>query len=744
MEKYNVIPQPIGQGSYGTVYKAVVKHTNEVVALKIITKRQKTVKEIQNIRQEFEIQRTLCHPNIIRMLDSFETEDDIMVVTEFAPQDLSQILQQEGHLHEDEVKNIVCDLLSALYYLHYHRVLHRDLKPQNILVEANRTVKLCDFGFARSMSIDTYVLTSIKGTPLYMAPEIIKHCPYDHSADLWSLGCIVYECLVGSPPYYTNALIRLVNLIQNEIDWPNFVSAECLSFLQGLLQRDPSKRLSWPELLSHPFIDRSKINLANIPSNAAVVVPLTHPLTASQALAREKQKKDLICHVAGKPRNYTESAKYLEQQEYKQMVLQELQSRPKTKNCLPNLDQQGLVEECLTPSRKNVADTIEGNQQSEKYNNADPAEQTNHNFTVTENSKTSKFITCAGVQTCDISDEKNGTFTNATDNAAINKKSGIDFNQVTKDLKAMKIGGQSLLTCISEDNTQPIECEEWLVFLQKTMEEVMEGEVDVMTQENFVAMLVAPMRNPLASSKVIEYVANLLSLPFVVNGVTDHALVRIKEVYLVVKVVPNLVYTSNLLTQQRSYDNSHDAGDIQSLPPAPDLKAMKADELHAMECIYLLLCNLTHMCDDFLMQFCDVVAVFDGIALLQQLLHLGSRKPRIVADLLAILAHILRTLPENATLVEQIILGSAQGGKDVDLRRILKSKCPLLRARCCHLLRQLGLWSCRALQNAWTTQLRTDLEDLCGDSNDSVRQVSMSLLRHSFIMLIFLSYHSKK
>lgn len=82
-----------------------------------------------------------------------------------------------------------------------------------------------------------------------------------------------------------------------------------------------------------------------------------------------------------------------------------------------------------------------------------------------------------------------------------------------------------------------------------------------------------------------------------------------------------------------------------------------------MEYIYLLLCNLTHLCDDFLVQFCDAVAIFNGVALLQQLLLLGRRKARIVADLLAILAHILRVLPENAIIVEQITLGSVEGKK---------------------------------------------------------------------------------
>ena len=90
------------------------------------------------------------------------------------------------------------------------------MKPQNILIGANGIVKLCDFGFARSMSNNTVVLTSIKGTPLYMSPELVQEMPYDHTADLWSLGIIIYELFTGQPPFYTNSIYTLINMIVNE------------------------------------------------------------------------------------------------------------------------------------------------------------------------------------------------------------------------------------------------------------------------------------------------------------------------------------------------------------------------------------------------------------------------------------------------------------------------------------------------------------------------------------------------
>lgn len=129
------------------------------------------------------------------------------------------------------------------------------MKPQNILISANGIVKLCDFGFARSMSTNTIVLTSIKGTPLYMAPELVQELPYNHTVDLWSLGVIIYELFVGTPPFYTNSIYTLIHLIvKDPVKFPENMTPEFKSFLQGLLNKTPSERLSWPELLQHPFV----------------------------------------------------------------------------------------------------------------------------------------------------------------------------------------------------------------------------------------------------------------------------------------------------------------------------------------------------------------------------------------------------------------------------------------------------------------------------------------------------------
>ena len=258
MENYEVL-EHLGDGSFGRVYKARRKNSGFTVAMKFISKYGKNEKDIKTLRQEISILKTLNHENIILMFDTFESEREFCVVTEYAQGELFDILQDDKRLPEVTVQKIAKGLTKALYYLHSKRIIHRDMKPQNVLIGPNSRVKLCDFGFARAMSSNTIVLTSIKGTPLYMSPELVQEQPYDATSDLWSLGVILYELYCGQPPFYTNSIYTLINQIVKEpVKYPADISKEFKSFLQGLLQKNPKKRLAWPQLLDHPFVRESE------------------------------------------------------------------------------------------------------------------------------------------------------------------------------------------------------------------------------------------------------------------------------------------------------------------------------------------------------------------------------------------------------------------------------------------------------------------------------------------------------
>ncbi|XP_053140146.1 serine/threonine-protein kinase 36 isoform X2 [Hemicordylus capensis] len=295
MERYHVL-EMIGEGSFGRVYKGRRKYSAQVVALKFIPKVGRSQKELKNLQREIEIMRGLHHPNIVQMLDSFETDKEVVVVTDYAEGELFQILEDDGNLPEEQVQDIASQLVSALYYLHSHRILHRDMKPQNILLGKGGVIKLCDFGFARAMSIHTMVLTSIKGTPLYMSPELVEEKPYDHTADLWSVGCILYELYVGTPPFYTNSIFQLVSLIiKDPIKWPKNMSPHFKSFLQGLLMKDPHQRLSWPELLYHPFI-AGRVTVIDDTAEQGIVSPFTSKLPPELQALKEQQTHSLAPH----------------------------------------------------------------------------------------------------------------------------------------------------------------------------------------------------------------------------------------------------------------------------------------------------------------------------------------------------------------------------------------------------------------------------------------------------------------
>ncbi|CAF3652244.1 unnamed protein product [Rotaria sp. Silwood1] len=288
MEKYMII-SPIGEGSFAKVYRGREKYTGRDVALKFISKLGKTEKDLYFLRREIDILRKMKHENIVDMINSFETNNEIVVVTERGLADLYQLLEDDVSLPEETVQKIACQLVSALYYLHSHRVLHRDMKPQNILIFPGGKVKLCDFGFARNMTMETMVLTSIKGTPLYMCPELVDEKPYDHSADLWALGCILYEVYHGKPPFFTNNVFHLIKMIGKEsVKWPKPISSDMRNFLEGLLTKDSTQRLTWPDLLHHSFV-RTGVKVPLL--TESIIGPLTQPPTEEQRILKQQQIK---------------------------------------------------------------------------------------------------------------------------------------------------------------------------------------------------------------------------------------------------------------------------------------------------------------------------------------------------------------------------------------------------------------------------------------------------------------------
>ena len=208
------------------------------------------------------------HPHIVNLYETIKRPEKsrIYLVLEYCSGgDLSRFVKKNGRLGEDKVLYFMRHLCSGLKHLRSLNLMHRDLKPQNLLLckgpegselEGKTTLKIADFGFARDLSIHGLADT-LCGSPLYMAPEILQYKQYDVKADLWSVGAILFELVSGVPPYTGGNHIQLLkNIEQKEAKLPTDLglSMPCLHLIKCLLKRNPIQRLSFEGLFSHPFI----------------------------------------------------------------------------------------------------------------------------------------------------------------------------------------------------------------------------------------------------------------------------------------------------------------------------------------------------------------------------------------------------------------------------------------------------------------------------------------------------------
>ncbi|EGF83132.1 hypothetical protein BATDEDRAFT_21556 [Batrachochytrium dendrobatidis JAM81] len=257
----------VGRGSFATVYKAVHLPTSTTVAIKSVSRAKLNRKLAENLETEIRILQGIHHPNIVQLLDILKTDTDIHLVMEYCSLgDLSIFIKKKGMvgslsgssrvstahfngpwggLHETVIRHFLAQLVASLEFMRSKSLIHRDLKPQNLLlcpaslgqpdvrlkpirpnipavtVPALPTLKLADFGFARALPAQSMAST-LCGSPLYMAPEILRGDKYDAKADLWSLGGILYEMITGRPPFNAQNHIELLRKIESRGGWIKF------------------------------------------------------------------------------------------------------------------------------------------------------------------------------------------------------------------------------------------------------------------------------------------------------------------------------------------------------------------------------------------------------------------------------------------------------------------------------------------------------------------------------------------
>ena len=269
---------------FGRVKNAKNKRTNELIALKIL-KKSEIVKAKQelHILNELSILQTLDHPSIIRFLNSNHDEKFIHLAFEFIPGgDLFTLLKAETKFSSDKAQFYAGQIIFVFTYLHSKNIVYRNLKPENILIDKNGYIKICDFQLAKVIKDRTYTMC---GTPEYLAPEIILNKGYGLSVDWWALGVLIYEMICGVDPFSDeDPVITYQNILKGKIEFSSDFDENSRSLIKHLLEPELSKRygnlkngvndiknhlffrsMNWDKLLKQeieaPFIPKIKDNV---------------------------------------------------------------------------------------------------------------------------------------------------------------------------------------------------------------------------------------------------------------------------------------------------------------------------------------------------------------------------------------------------------------------------------------------------------------------------------------------------
>lgn len=230
------IGKPLGKGKFGRVYLARERSTGFVCALKVLHKSELVQGKVEKqLRREIEIQSNLRHPNILRLYGHFHDSKRVFLILEFAGNgELYKHLRKENRFPEWKAAQYIAQMAAALKYLHKKHVMHRDIKPENILVGIHGEIKISDFGW--SVHAPNNRRNTMCGTLDYLPPEMLKpglqDNYYNEKVDLWSLGVLTYEFLVGEAPFEDTPVMTRRRIAKGEMKVPSFVSAEARDLIK--------------------------------------------------------------------------------------------------------------------------------------------------------------------------------------------------------------------------------------------------------------------------------------------------------------------------------------------------------------------------------------------------------------------------------------------------------------------------------------------------------------------------------
>jgi len=306
---YHINPKELGHGHYGVVRKCMDRKTEKWYAIKSI--RKSKVSKIEVLKREIEILKEVDHPNIIRLIDVYEDQKYLHLITELCSggelfdRIIAKTHSAEGHFSEKDAAKLVNDILDAIAYCHDVKgIVHRDLKPENFLFlskDEDSPIKIIDFGLSRHDS-STHIMKTKVGTPYYVAPEVLRR-EYTKSCDIWSIGVITYILLCGYPPFYgdsDNEIFESVRVGRYDFPSPEWddISKDAKEFIGFLLKMDPTKRLTAAQAMKHKWIAGQLSSKIAPARRASVSHGSGRGATFKRYMAMQKLKKAALADIA--------------------------------------------------------------------------------------------------------------------------------------------------------------------------------------------------------------------------------------------------------------------------------------------------------------------------------------------------------------------------------------------------------------------------------------------------------------